>query len=69
MLSFIKGKEGTKRKGVTLKQVELGKGKNFDMSKVVDLYDEAEMLEEIDANNLILDVEKTEGDEDGEERE
>lgn len=50
-----------------MKQVELGKGKNYDLSKVVDLYDEGEMLEEIDANNLILDAEKSEGEE-GEEK-
>ena len=40
---------------------------SFDMSKVVDLYDEQEMLGEIDAHNLILDKEKNKDEkEDGE---
>jgi hypothetical protein len=44
-----------------------GKGKGIDLSQVVDLYDEDGMLEEIDADNLVIDADSKPEDEDKEE--
>ena len=41
----------------SVKQIEGARGVKIDMSKVVDLYDEGQMLEEIDANDLIIEDE------------
>ena len=38
------------------------------MSKVVDLYDENEMLQEIDAHNLVLDKDKNKDDQEAGEK-
>ena len=49
---------------IVVKTIEKKKNVNIDMSKVVDLYDEEGMLEEIDANDLIYEeLDKDEGDE------
>ncbi|CDW75544.1 atp-dependent rna helicase ddx24 [Stylonychia lemnae] len=38
-----------------VKQIESARGVKFDMSKVVDLYDESEMLDEINPEDLLID--------------
>lgn len=41
-----------------IKPIEVNKHINVDLSKVVDLYDEAEMLQSIDHTNFVLDEKK-----------
>ena len=57
----------SQKDNMVIKTIETNKNIKFDMNKVVDLYDESEMLEEIDPDELIVedghknDEEKEEG--------
>ena len=62
ILNYTK-KHGVKKEDFGLKSIEKkGVGK-IDMSQIVDLYDEEGMLEEIDADNLVIDADREEADE------